>query len=327
MTTNFRFFAIGASSGGRAAITEFLKTVPKTIHAAFAIVVHSSFDAPSIFASILQQKIELEVEEASNGKMIAAGKVYICRPNYHLFVEKGRLMLSKGPRENLFRPSTDVLFRSAGIAYKNTCVGILLTGRLNDGTSGLEAIKKCGGLTIIQNPATAEFRDMPANAHRLVEIDYVVNLEDMAAVILRVMNEDLPVEKEIPKSLMRENEISMKFRSQIAADESIGHQVPISCPSCGGPLWKMEESGINRYRCHVGHAFTQEALLKSQNQSLEEALWIALRTLEEKKMLLGRMQSEYADSGMKNLSSSYSEKITEVSKHIVKLRIVLKLHD
>lgn len=301
-------------------MTEFLKDIPQTINAAFAVVVHSSFDAPSIFATVLSSKIELKVQEAANGTKISAGNVYICKPDFHLFVEDDTLHLSKGPRENLFRPAIDVLFRSAAIAYQNRCVGILLTGRLNDGTAGLEAIKKCGGLAIIQNPATAEFKDMPANAKRLVDVDYVVNLEDMAEVIQRTMAEQLPEAVEIPKSLILENEMAVKFKSQIGTDEKIGYQVPISCPSCGGPLWKMEKSGINRYRCHVGHAFSQEALLKSQNESLEEVLWIAMRTLEEKKMLLERMVSEYSQGGLKKLSTSYADKISEVSQHIAKLR-------
>ena len=327
MDTNTRFIVIGASAGGRAAITEILTTLPKDINAVIAIVVHGSYHAPSMFVKALSAKTELKVKEVENGMEIQIGHVYICKPNLHLYVSEHKLCLSRGPRENLFRPAVDVLFRSAAVSFGNKCVGILLTGRLNDGTSGLEAIKRCGGLTLIQNPATAEYGDMPASAQRHVDIDYVVNLDDMSDVIKGILDEDLPESVSIPKSLVKENNIANKYESQVEKDEKLGHQVSISCPSCAGPLWKMEDTKVKRYRCHIGHAFTQEALLKSQDDSLEEALWLALRTLEERRMLLEKMSADSTKDGLKHLSKSYSSKLSEVSKHIGKLRDVLQLHD
>jgi len=327
MNSNSRFIVIGASAGGRTAITEILKKIPSDINAAIAIVVHGSHEAPSMFVRALSAKTELNIKEVENGMEIRIGHVYMCKPNLHLYVSQDKLMLSRGPRENLFRPAIDVLFRSAAVSFGNKCVGILLTGRLNDGTSGLEAIKRCGGLTLIQNPATAEYGDMPASAQRHVDIDYVVNLDDMSYVIKGILDEDLPESVSIPKSLVKENNIANKYESQVEKDEKLGHQVSISCPSCAGPLWKMEDTKVKRYRCHIGHAFTQEALLESQNDSLEEALWLALRTLEERRMLLEKMGADSIKDGFKHLSKSYSSKLSEVSKHIGKLRDVLQLHD
>lgn len=318
---------MGASAGGRKAIAMALKSVSQVETAAFLVVVHGSSDSPSFLPKILSQKIDMEVLESENGTKIQAGKVYVSKPNNHLFVHQEKIFLSNGPRENLFRPSIDVLFRSAAVAYGNCCVGILLTGRLNDGTAGLEAIKKCGGLTIIQNPATAEFSDMPMNAAETVDIDYIVNLEDMSGVIAKIIQEDAPTRIDLPASIVRENKIAIKIGSQIALEEKLGQQVPISCSTCGGPLWKIEDSKINRYRCHVGHAFTEEALLKSQNDALEEALWIAMRTLEEKKMLLERVNRDYNKKGVKSLTTTHSEKIEEVQKQINKLRNVLQIPD
>lgn len=322
-----RLFVLGASAGGRKAVAKALEAVKEAKTAAFLVVVHGSSDGPSFFPKILSQKISMEVLEPENGTNIEAGKVYVSKPNHHLFVHDSKIFLSNGPRENLFRPSVDVLFRSAAVAYGNCCVGILLTGRLNDGTAGLEAIKKCGGLTVIQNPATAEFSDMPLNAAESVDIDYVVNLEDMGSVINKIVKEKAPERIELPASIVRENKIAIKIGSQIALEETLGQQVPISCSTCGGPLWKIADSKINRYRCHVGHAFTEEALLKSQNNALEEALWIAMRTLEEKKMLLERVNRDYHKKGVKSLSATHSEKIEEVQKQINKLRNVLQIPD
>ena len=322
-----RVFVLGASAGGRKILTTVLEAIPRTIEAAFLIVVHGSSEIASIYPKVLSQKIALKVEEAQNELKINSGTVYIAKPNHHLFVEKGEIFLSNGPRENRFRPSIDVLFRSAAVAYGNTCVGILLTGRLNDGTAGLEAIKKCGGLALIQNPATAEYSDMPSNAAQTVEIDYVVNVEDLGNVIQKIMDEKLPENKKLPASVVRENTIATKISSEIALEDNLGHQVPISCSSCGGPLWKIEDSKVNRYRCHVGHAFTEEALLESQNDALEEALWVAMRTLEEKKMLLVRVKKDYNSKGIKAMAATHSEQIKEVQQQISTLRKVLQIPD
>lgn len=323
----FRLFLIGGSSGGQAAVVQTLSNIPKDINAAFLVVLHTAFDTPSNFHTYLNNKINLEVCEAKDKLVIKPGMVYVARPNNHLFVSNGTMHLSSGPRENLFRPSIDVLFRSGAVSCQNKVIGILLTGQLNDGVSGLEAIHRCGGLTMVQNPASAEFPDMPKTAIENVDIDYVVNLEDMSSVIHKIMQEGLPKRRTIPKGLQRENEIATKIKSQISLEDKLGHQVSISCSSCGGPLWEMKNSGIKRYRCHVGHAFTEEALLRGQNEALEEALWISLRTLEEKNALLLRMASDYESKGSKILARSYSDKRDEVSNHLKKIRSVLLIND
>ncbi|MDX1472303.1 MAG: hypothetical protein R3213_12460 [Flavobacteriaceae bacterium] len=141
------------------------------------------------------------------------------------------------------------------------------------------------------------------------------------------MEEDLPPPKKIPQNLVRENEIATTIQSQIGLEEKLGHQVPISCSTCGGPLWEIENSNIKRYRCHVGHAFNEEALLTDQNDSIEEALWISLRTLEEKRMLLNRMLNDYKRRNSKALAKSYTSKVQEVSDQISKLRNILQIND
>ncbi|SDB46010.1 two-component system, chemotaxis family, response regulator CheB [Flavobacteriaceae bacterium MAR_2010_188] len=324
---HLRIFLIGGSSGGQAAVLDTLTNLPKDINAAFLIVLHSAFDTPSTYPAYLGSKIDLEVKEVKDKMDILPGVVYVSKPNHHLFIKDKKIHLSNGPRENLFRPSIDVLFRSGAVSFANSAVGILLTGQLNDGVAGLEGIKKCGGIAIAQNPATSEFPDMPQAAIDNVEIDYVVNLEDMSSVIQKIIHEDLPKEVSIPSGLERENEIATKFKSQIATEDDLGVQVPISCSSCGGPLWEMKDSPVKRYRCHVGHAFTEDALLKAQNEALEEALWVSMRTLEEKKTLLQRMAIDFEKRGSLTLARSYFDKKDEVMSHLKQIRSVLKIND
>ncbi|WP_047545525.1 chemotaxis protein CheB [Psychroserpens sp. Hel_I_66] len=327
MGENFRLFVIGASAGGYRAIKQIVSKIPLGLDAAYMIVLHSAFDSSSSYAETLGKFTELDVVTAEHKMKIRSNMVIIAKPNYHLFIHQDRVLLSKGPRENLFRPSIDVLFRSAAVAFKNKCVGVLLTGRLNDGTSGLSAIQRCGGLTIIENPETAEFSSMPSFANQTIDVDYIVNLEDMADVIISIHNEELPIKKEIPLSIVKENDIAMRIKSQIELQEELGEQVPISCASCGGPLWQIKDAKQVRYRCHVGHAFTQEALLRSQDSALEEALWLSIRTLEEKRTLMQTMLNDFESKKMKQLVKSYTNKIEEVSAHIKKMKSVLQIND
>lgn len=327
LDNNFRIFAIGASSGGYRAVKDIFSNVPKGLNAAFMVVLHSSFNSSNSFVQSLSKVTHLNVLEAKNNMVVDIDTIYLAKPNHHLFVGDGVLKLSKGPRENLFRPSIDVLFRSAAVSCKNRCVGILLTGRLNDGTNGLDTIQKCGGLAVIENPDTAEFSSMPLYAKETLDIDYVVNLEDIPQVIISIASEPLPEKREVPNYIRRENSIAMSIKSQISLEEELGDQVPISCASCGGPLWEMKNGKIKRYRCHVGHAFTQEALLKSQDASIEEALWVSIRTLEEKRMLMEAMQKDYTKRGLDQLIKSYDSKIKEITEHIENLKTVLQLND
>lgn len=321
----FRLFVIGASAGGFRAVSQVIKELPTDINAAFMVVIHSSFGEPSRLAENLDRASNINVVSSEHNMPIEAGKVYFSIPNHHLFVENGVILHSHGPRENMFRPSIDVLFRSAAVAYGNQCVGVLLTGRLHDGTVGLNAIKRCGGISIIQNPETAEYPDMPTSAKDFVKIDYISDIEDMSNLILDIMKKDLPKPKEIPENIRRETTIAVSYKSDIKKENSIGEQVPMSCASCGGPLWKIKDNKIERYRCHVGHSFTQEALLKSQEVKVEETLWVCLRTLEEKQILLNRMVKEYNEKDMGTLAKSYEDKAGEVSEHIVRLRSLMQI--
>ncbi len=324
---DFRIFVIGASAGGRAAVETVLGDLPEDTNAAFVVVVHSSFDMISSFSSYLSRKVKMEVKESSHNTPLETGKIYLAVPNQHLVVRDGKLTNTKGPRENLFRPSIDVLFRSAAVAYGHRCVGVLLSGRLNDGTVGLEAIKRCGGQTLIQNPETAEFSGMPLTAQKFVDIDYTLELEDISHSIKEIINKPLPKEVEIPKTLKREAAIATKIKSQIDLEDFLGEEVSLTCASCGGPLWKIDDTQVPRYRCHVGHAFSQESLLLAQNENLEETLWICLRTLEEKKMLMLNMAENFKNKGSEQIAKSYSDKIKEVDEHIERLRSLMHLKE
>ncbi len=322
---SFRLFVIGASAGGQSAVKTALSNIPSNINAAFLVVIHSSSTSTSYFKDQLAKKIGLKVVDAENNLKIQAGTVYLSVADQHMIVKDGMLGLSYGPRENLCRPSIDTLFRSAAVNYKNQCVGILLSGRLNDGSVGLESIKVCGGLAVIQNPETAEFNGMPLFAQQFVAIDYTLELEEMSEVIEEIMHDDIPEPKEVPDYLIKENAIAAKVRSNIEENNELGTTVPVSCPECNGPLWKMTQLNTVRFRCHLGHSYTEDALLETKNSGYEEAMWIALRILEEKRMLLLRIIANYKDRKMDKLVLSYESKLDEVLGHIKQLRSAMQI--
>ena len=154
---------IGASAGGVAVLTELVQSLPADFHAAVFIVLHIPPHSPSVLPQILSAAGPLQAVHPVDGERIQKGRIYIASPDHHLLIEDGHVVVRKGPKENRFRPSVDALFRSAAYIYGPRVIGIVLTGTLDDGTSGLWSIKRLGGVAIIQEPKEAPFPSMPAS--------------------------------------------------------------------------------------------------------------------------------------------------------------------
>jgi two-component system chemotaxis response regulator CheB len=215
-------------------------------------------------------------------------------------VKDDALLVTKGPRENNFRPAADALFRSAAVAYGPAVVGVVLTGMLHDGTAGLEIIKRCGGVAVVQDPRDAEFSSMPESALRNVAIDHVLPLAGMGAALVRIVAQLAPRgTASIPEDIIQEAAIAERVVGNTEDVEKLGRLVALTCPDCGGNLWDVSQGKVSRYRCHTGHSFTGEFLLNSTQHLLEETLWVALRMMEERKNLLGNIcrAAGRADSG------------------------------
>jgi two-component system chemotaxis response regulator CheB len=155
---------IGASAGGIEALTGFLSRIDESLSAIFFITLHLGADGASQLVEVLGRASRIPVRFAEDKAPILINSVYLAPPDYHLMIEEERMRLSHGPQENLSRPAIDPLFRSAAVAYRDCVVGVVLTGMLTDGTSGLYAVKKCGGVTIVQDPRDAIYPSMPESA-------------------------------------------------------------------------------------------------------------------------------------------------------------------
>ncbi|MFZ5995974.1 MAG: chemotaxis protein CheB [Nitrospirota bacterium] len=230
------------------------------------------------------------------------------------FPKDGHVLLTRGPRENLARPAIDPLFRSAAASHNSRMIGVVLSGMLDDGTAGLFTVKRCGGITCVQDPDDAFYPDMPKNAMEHVTIDYILPAREIGPMLNRLVREPATVKNmHIPDDVVKESQIAEKALSNINIIEQMGDKTPFVCPDCGGGLWEVRNDPIQRYRCNTGHAFTIRTLLASQNESLERALWAAVRTLEERANMLKRLAD---DSRRRGRISSYTvwEKEAEESK-------------
>ena len=214
------------------------------------------------------------------------------------------MLVTKGARENRHRPAIDPLFRSAAVAHGARVIGVVLTGMLDDGTAGLMAIKRCGGVTVVQDPRDAAYSGMPVNALNNVDVDFCVAVAEMGPLLTRLVSQLHRKSKGVPLDIRTEAVIAERVLSDVSQVNGLGDQVPYNCPGCGGVLWEMDTPGEKRYRCHTGHSYTGPALLASQSEKIEEMLWISLRMFEERKNLLTSMAKASRRSARQKRASS-----------------------
>lgn len=284
---NRDMIVIGASAGGLQYLQLLVSDLSADLPAAVLIVQH--IGTRSYLAEILARNSRLKVEPAVSGTSIEHGRVYVAVPGMHLLVHDGHLLLRRGPRENLTRPAIDPLFRSAACSYGARVIGVVLSGALNDGTAGLRAIKRCGGVTIVQDPDEAPFPDMPASALLHVEIDHRCPVGKMAGLLARLTAEPAGETPDIPPEIKLETAIAAMELSGMKAEDQLGRPSTFTCPECHGTLWEIADGDLIRYRCHVGHAYTGEAMLEAQSDNIEDMLWDLLRTHRERAVLARRI--------------------------------------
>jgi two-component system chemotaxis response regulator CheB len=177
---------IGASAGGVEALAKLVSGLPGDLPAALFVVLHIPANTTSMLPAILQRAGPLPVSHPIDGAKIECGHIYVASPDHHLLVEHGNIRLIWGPTENRHRPAIDPLMRSAAIAYGPRVIGVLLSGMDGDGTAGLRAIKRRGGLAVVQDPAEALFPSMPENALAYARIDHTVTSRELGPLLGRL---------------------------------------------------------------------------------------------------------------------------------------------
>jgi two-component system chemotaxis response regulator CheB len=271
----------------------------------------------------LQKNTSLRCEIAIDQKPIEKGCIYIALPNQHLLIKEDKVIVGHGPEENRWRPSIDVLFRSAAVAYDSRVIGIILTGLLDDGTAGMWAIKRSGGTCIVQDPNEAEYPDMPISVLNKMDVDFCVSLSEMGKIISQIIKNKPPPNTEIPPELIAESEISEKVATGTDEVSQLGDKSLFACPDCGGGLWKITNGNITRYRCHIGHSYSERDLLIKQAESLETTLWVSLRMMEERKNILLKLEIDHRKKGMNSAAEIHKQKAEEIEVHIQRLKEIL----
>ena len=179
---------IGSSTGGIEALRTIVAGLPEDFRASIFIAQHTGSNVPGVLDLILKRAARMPTHAARDKEEIKPGHIYVAPPDRHLLLEPGRICLSRGPKENRFRPAIDPLFRSAAQVYGPRVIGVILTGGLDDGTAGLWAVKQLGGTAIVQDPKDAFVPSMPSSALQFVNVDYCLPLTEIAPILVKLAN-------------------------------------------------------------------------------------------------------------------------------------------
>jgi two-component system, chemotaxis family, protein-glutamate methylesterase/glutaminase len=324
-----RLVVIGGSSGAIEAMRAIVHGLPGDFAAPVCVVLHTSPHSPGTLDAILGRAGTLPSAPGVTGARLRDGHIYVAPPDHHLLIEPGAIRLSKGPRENRFRPAIDPLFRSAAQVYGAGVIGVVLTGNLDDGTAGLWTIKQLGGITIVQDPKDALFPSMPASALRHVKADYVVPVPEIAPLLVRILARpagDVPPEP-APTSLEVEVNIAGGRNAVEAGVEHIGEPSRFACPECHGVLLRVKGSGPSRFRCHTGHAYSARSLAAAVNEGIEDALWTAVRALEEGALLMQHLSTEVPHEAAAGGASDLHQQGIDAHQHSEMVRQVAQLRE
>ncbi|XWK87127.1 MAG: chemotaxis protein CheB [Phormidium sp.] len=315
---------IGASAGGVETLTKLVRTIPADIPAAIFVVVHISPHSVSLLPKILQRCSSIPISHAKDGEAIKPGHIYVAPPNFHLLVKQEYIKLTHGPKENRNRPAVDPLFRSAARVYKSRVIGVILSGALDDGTAGLLAIKRQGGIAIVQDPEEAIYDGMPGSAIENVEVDYVLPIAEIGNKLVSLAHQPIETENNsADPQLAMEADMAELDSEAVQSLERPGKPSPYACPECGGVLWELNNDDFLRFRCPTGHAFSPDSLIAEQSDALEQALWVALRALKEQSVLSQKLADRAKEQNRSITANRFTKKVQEVEARAEVIRRVL----
>jgi two-component system chemotaxis response regulator CheB len=321
--SNRDIIVIGGSSGATAPLKEILGALPADLPAAIFIVLHIPAHGIGILSTVASAVSRLPVVQAESGMPIRNGQIYLAAPDHHLLLFKSHIMLGRGPRENMVRPAIDALFRSAAMQYGPRVIGVVLSGLLSDGAAGLSAIKRCGGVALVQDPSDAIADEMPRRALEATTADLCAPGARIGDILADLAREQPGAKLPVPPEIQLEVEIAAGER--IGSDNlaQIANPAALTCPSCGGALSALKAGHPLRFRCQVGHAYTADALAKEQEGQVDEALRVALRIIEERAELVHRMAEDARNSGRPAVAQTYGRRAAEYREYADMIRRVV----
>jgi two-component system, chemotaxis family, protein-glutamate methylesterase/glutaminase len=321
---------VGTSAGGVSALRTVAGGLSADLPACLLVVIHLSRERKSELDAILAQAGPFTASFAADGDPVRAGHIYIAPPDRHLLLQAdGRsLVLGDGPRENVARPGIDPLFRSAAVATAHRAIGVVMTGTLYDGASGLNTLKQHGGITVVQDPDDADFPEMPETALRRSDPDYVVPLAGLPSLINKLAQQPAGTPRAALPGLVYEVDVARGERGSMGAMDSIGRRSVLTCPDCHGVMWELEEGDVLRYRCHVGHAFSADMMKVALDESLHRAIGSALRVLEERLALARKLEQDAIAKQRHAAARDWSRTVRDFEREIETIRsAVVRVND
>ena len=311
---------VGASMGGVEALSALVAQLPAQLQATILVVQHTSPHSPALLGEILDRQGPLSASVAVDRAPLEPGRIYIAPPDRHLLLTEQGLRVVYGPRENRVRPAIDPLFRTAAVHCRSRVIGVVLTGLLGDGAAGLLAVHRCGGVSLVQSPDDAAYSQMPIRALAAVPTARQVPLAELGSTIARLAAEEAPEPPPVPEPLR----IEARLTERAMANDDWG-RVPtrstdFTCPECNGAIREIEGEPIGRYRCRVGHAYSADDFIEAKERGVEDALWLALQTLQEQAQVLESLASDDLARGWTRNASGYQERAREMRAAADRLR-------
>jgi two-component system chemotaxis response regulator CheB len=307
---------VGASAGGIEALKELVEALPGDLPAAIFVVVHVSPGGTSILPDILTRAGHLRAQHVKGETPIERGRIYVAPPDLHMQFLDGSIETVAGPRENGLRPAIDPLFRSAAHTFGPRCVGVVLSGTLDDGTLGLRSIKAHGGVVLVQDPETAQHAGMPRSAIAHADPDAVARPRELAKLIVELANDPIEEGGENGGADMAD-----EIEQQTQADAHSGEKTGLTCPECGGAIWMQDEGGVTSFACRVNHKYTAESFAVDQGRTVEGAVWAALRLIEERVVLMRSLAARFEEQ--ERTSRSFLQKADDLERHARTLRSLI----
>jgi two-component system chemotaxis response regulator CheB len=285
---NHDVIVIGGSAGGFEVLMGLAGGLPANLPASIFVVLHQPAAHVSSLPEMLSDRGALPAAHPLHGEKIVPGRIYVASPDAHLLVREGAMEVVRGAKENGHRPAVDALFRTASAAYGPRVVGVVLSGYQDCGTAGMMSIKARGGVSVVQAPESALAPEMPRSVLSRVPVDHVVAPADLANLLARLAVLP-PAPPARPEAFVRQLE-----------GQELGLPAELVCPTCQGVLTEASPGAFAHFRCHVGHAFSLDSLVREQGEEMERALWAAARSLEESAALSQRLASSTRGSQLRD---------------------------
>jgi two-component system, chemotaxis family, protein-glutamate methylesterase/glutaminase len=291
---------LGGSAGSLEPMKMIVRCLPPDFPGSIFVVVHLAPRGKSVLGQLLSQASALPTVTVDRDQSFDRGKIYIAPPDRHLVVAEGHMHLTRSPKEGLHRPSINVTFRTAALAYRERVVGVLLSGMLDDGASGLWEIARNGGVTVVQNLQEASFPSMPMSAVEDAPVNYQLRAAEIGPMLIKLASGS---EVDMPK--LRESSKHNRFSG-------------FTCPECRGPLYEHAEPPLE-FRCRVGHVFPLKTLLDEETSTQERKMYEAIVALEE-----GADLAEYAAARGVATNGNLTKEAEQLRRHAAAIRRLIE---